>query len=106
MPWFIININEKNFLSQNTLIYTAISREGILLIETFSIYAISEYYCKNRELKKSVYQIVVLIILSLGLIYYFNGIMNFIRIIYFTIELPLFIRIIKKCKTYQRNNAY
>lgn len=95
---FIININEKNFLSQNTYIYIAISRESILLIETFCIYALSEYYCKNKELKKSVYPSVILIIVSLGLIYYFDGLMNFIKITYLTIEIPLFIRIIKNIK--------
>lgn len=95
---FIININEKNFLSQSTLIYIDISRESILLIETFCIYALIQYYCKNIELKKSVYQIILLIITSLGLVYYFHGIINFIKITYLLIEIPLFIRIIMNTK--------
>lgn len=90
---FIININEKNFLSQSTLIYISISKDSILLIETFCIYALSQYYCKNIELRKAAYQIVLLIIASLGLVYYFDGIINFIKIIYLLIGIPLFIRI-------------
>lgn len=95
---FIININEKNFLSQSTYIYLSISKDSILLIETFCIYALSEYYCKNRELKKSVYEIVCLIIASLGLIYYFEGIINYVKITYLIIEIPLFIKIIKNIR--------
>lgn len=95
---FIININEKNFLNQNTLIYISISKDSILLIETFCMYALSEYYCKNRELKKSAYQIVYLIIVSFGLIYYFEEIANFIKIIYLIIEIPLFIKIVKNIR--------
>jgi signal transduction histidine kinase len=95
---FIININEKNFLSQSTYTYLSISKDSILLIETFCIYALSEYYCKNRELKKFAYEIVYLIIASLGLIYYFEGIINFVKIIYLIIEIPLFIKIIKNIR--------
>ena len=69
---FIININEKNFLSQFTMIYIEVSKESILLIETFCSYALSEYYFKNKELKKATYGILILIIASIGLIYYFE----------------------------------
>lgn len=88
---FLININEKNFLSQSTLIYISISKDSILLIETFCMYALSQYYSKNIELKKAAYQVVLLIIASLGLVYYFDGIINYIKIIYLLIGIPLFI---------------
>ena len=63
---FIININEKSFFSQYALQYISVSKECILLIETFCIYALGEYYCKNKELKKAVYQLGALIIVSVG----------------------------------------
>ena len=95
---FIININEKDFLSQFTMIYITVSNESILLIETFCSYALSEYYFKNKELKKSDYEILIFIIVSLGLIYYYQGIITSIKIIYLLIEVPLFVRIILNIK--------
>lgn len=95
---FIININEKSFFSQYTLEYISVSKECILLIETFCIYALSEYYCKNKKLKKAVYQLGALIIVSVGLAYYFVGIINFIKIVYLIIEIPLFTIIISNMK--------
>ena len=79
---FIININEKDFLSQFMKIYIELSKESILLIETFCSYALSEYYFKNKELKKEYYGIIILILASLGLIYYSEAIITIIKIIY------------------------
>ena len=95
---FLININEKNFLSQGTFSYISISKDSILLIETFCMYATSEYYCKNRELKKSCYGIFFLIILTVGLVYHLDKIINFVKIIYLIVEIPLFVGIIVNSK--------
>ncbi|WP_160692396.1 HAMP domain-containing sensor histidine kinase [Clostridium sp. C2-6-12] len=94
----IININEKNFLSQKNLIYIAISKESILLIETFCIYALSQYIYKNIELKKSAYQVVILIIASLGLSYYYDETTYLVKIVYLIIGIPLFARIVINIK--------
>ena len=101
---FIININEKKFFSQYTLEYISVSKECILLIETFCIYALGEYYCKNKELKKAVYQLGALIIVSVGLAYYFVGIINFIKIVYLIIEIPIFTIIIVNMKKINISN--
>jgi len=95
---FIININEKDFLSQFTMIYIAVSKESILLIETFCCYALSEYYFKNKELKNQSYWIFILIITSLGIIYYFEMIINYIKIVYLIVEIPLIVKIILNMK--------
>ena len=95
---FIININENNFSSQFTITYLELSKESILLIETFSCYVLSEYYFKNKELKKESYGILILIIASLGLSYYFEKGITFIKIIYFIIEAPLFVKLILNMK--------
>ena len=101
---FIININEKSFFSQYALQYISVSKECILLIETFCIYALGEYYCKNKELKKAVYQLGALIIVSVGLAYYFVGIINFIKIVYLIIEIPIFTIIIVNMKKINISN--
>ena len=95
---FIININEKNFSSQFTITYLELSKESILLIETFSCYALSEYYLKNKEFKKESYCILILILASLGLVYYSEMSIAFINIIYFVIEVPLFVKVILNMK--------
>ena len=94
---FIISINERDVLSQFS-IYIDFSKESFLLIETFTSYALSEYYIKNKELNKGYYGILILIIAILGLIYYSEMINNFIKIIYFIIEVPLFVKIILNMK--------
>lgn len=91
---FIININEKYFSSQLIMIYITVSNKSILLIETFCSYALSEYYLKNKELKKAAYEIIILIIVSLGAIYCYEEIITFINIVYLLIEIPLFVKII------------
>lgn len=94
---FIISINEKDALNQ-FIMYIDFSKESFLLIETFASYALSEYYSKNKELNKGYYSILILIIASLGLIYYSNMINNFIKIICFIIEATLFVKIILNMK--------
>lgn len=95
---FVININEKDFLSQFTMLYIDVSRESILLIETFCSYALSQYYFKNKELKKESYGISILIITSIVLIYYSEMIITYISLIYLIIEIPLFVKIIINMK--------
>lgn len=95
---FIININEKNFLSQLTMLYIAVSKESILLIETFCSYALSQYYFKNKELKRESYGISILIITSLVLTYFSEMSITYIRLIYLIIEIPLFVKIIINIK--------
>ncbi len=93
----IININEKDSLISLST-YLDYSKESILLIETFAMYALSEYYLKNRRLKKSYYNIAISVIVSIVLIYYFKVNIIFIRGIYFIFEVPLFIKIILNMK--------
>ena len=95
---FIININEKDFLSQFTMMYIAVSKESILLIETFCCYALSEYYFKSKELKKEAYGIFILIIVSVVLNYYSEMSITFIKIIYLIIEILLFAKVILNVK--------
>jgi len=100
---FIININDKDVLGK-IIKYIDFDKENILLIETFASYALSEYYYKKKELKKISYSIVFLIISSIVLLYYSKTNINFMKIIYFIIEVPLFMKIILNMKKSEDSN--
>lgn len=93
----IININEKDQLI-NFMKYIDLSKESILLIETFVSYSLSEYLFKKRESKKISYSIVVLIIASTLLIDYYKISLLMIKFIYCIIETILFVKIILNVK--------
>lgn len=90
---FIISTNKKDILSLYN-IYIYLSMGSILFIETFACYLLSEYYLRNKQLKKILYRTLPFIFISMTLIYYSNKISTLIQIAYLAIEATLFIKVI------------
>lgn len=94
---FIMKIYDANSLIEIKN-YINLSRESILLIETFASYVLTEYYLERRKLKIESYGILILIITCTLLSYFSNLTILFVKIIYTVIEIPAFIKIVMNLK--------
>lgn len=94
---FIMKIYDANSLIEIKS-YINLSRESILLIETFASYVLTEYYLERRKLKIESYGILILIITCTLLSYFSNLTILFVKIIYTVIEIPAFIKIVMNLK--------
>lgn len=94
---FIMKIYDANNLMEIKN-YINLSRESILLIETFASYVLTEYYLERRKLKIESYGILILIITCTLLSHFSNLTILFVKIIYTVIEIPAFIKIVMNLK--------
>ena len=94
---FLIDIN-KGCAAKEFISYIHSSRKSILLIESFAVYALSEYYVNKIELKKWSYIIIFFVIASAILVYFSRSCLDIIKSIYTIIEVILFLKIILNLK--------
>ncbi|OOM06781.1 sensor histidine kinase [Clostridium saccharobutylicum] len=89
---FMKNINSGNIFS-DYIRYIDLSSETILLLETLTCYSLGEYIYKKKKISRMPYLIFSVITISLILIKYDKTLFDFIRIFYWIIEIPLFLKI-------------
>ncbi|AQS09109.1 alkaline phosphatase synthesis sensor protein PhoR [Clostridium saccharobutylicum] len=89
---FMKNINSGNIFS-DYIRYIDLSSETILLLETLTCYSLGEYIYRKKKISRMPYLIFSVITISLILIKYDKTLFDFIRIFYWIIEIPLFLKI-------------
>ncbi|WP_241428604.1 sensor histidine kinase, partial [Clostridium saccharobutylicum] len=89
---FMKNINSGNIFS-DYIRYIDLSSETILLLETLTCYSLGEYIYSKKKISRMPYLIFSVITISLILIKYDKTLFDFIRIFYWIIEIPLFLKI-------------
>lgn len=89
---FAVNIKQENNFFIN-IKYINLSNEIMLLLEMFISYTLSEYYLKNKEFKKLPYIMFFLAIVTMILIHNFEVTFIYIKLIFFIIEILLFVNI-------------
>lgn len=89
---FMKNINIGNIFS-DYIRYINLSSETILLLETLTCYSLVEYVYRKKKISRAPYLIFSMITISLILVKYDKTLFDFIRIFYWIIEIPLFLKI-------------
>lgn len=89
---FMKNINSGNIFSDYVR-YINLSSETILLLETLTCYSLGEYVYRKKKISRAPYLIFSMITISLILVKYDETLFDFIRIFYWIIEIPLFLKI-------------